>query len=306
MMDSKEGVFIVKAETKYGDLYDYSKVDYKDSHNKVIIVCRKHGDFYQSPTNHLQGQGCPICGREKSNKTRSIGFYNFCNKANKIHDYKYDYSKVDYINNHIAVNINCPLHGQFMQTPKVHLVTKGCPSCAIQRIKHKLSKNTTIFISQATIIHNHLYDYSKVDYINANTKVLIKCNSHGIFSQQPIKHLCGQGCPKCSHIISQVEIDWLDSLNILRKYRHVYLNVNGRKYIADAYIPEINTIYEFYGDYWHGNPTIFSSNEVNMVNKKTFGKLYQDTIDREKRLLDAGYKIVSIWENDFLSMKGLK
>lgn len=53
------------------------------------------------------------------------------------------------------------------------------------------------FINKANIKHNNYYDYSLVNYINANTKVKIICPKHGEFEQQPNNHLFGQRCIKC-------------------------------------------------------------------------------------------------------------
>lgn len=53
----------------------------------------------------------------------------FIEKANKVHNYKYDYSKVTYVTNRVNVCIVCPIHGEFYQTPHSHLSGRGCPKC---------------------------------------------------------------------------------------------------------------------------------------------------------------------------------
>jgi hypothetical protein len=58
--------FIHKAKAVHGDKYDYSKVKYINNRIKVLIICPIHGDFEQKPSNHLQGQGCPTCGKEET------------------------------------------------------------------------------------------------------------------------------------------------------------------------------------------------------------------------------------------------
>ena len=73
------------------------------------------------------------------------------------------------------------------------------------------------------------------------------------------------------------------------------------KYRVDGYDPNTNTIYEFNGDFWHGNPNRFDSNELNRVSKLTFGELYQKTLDKENKLKELGYNVISIWETDFLN-----
>jgi len=57
--------FIEKAKEVHGDRYDYSKVNYKNAKEKVIILCKKHGEFLQNSHNHLCGNGCPKCNLSK-------------------------------------------------------------------------------------------------------------------------------------------------------------------------------------------------------------------------------------------------
>ena len=125
--------FIEKAKQIHGDKYDYSKVEYVNSHTKVCIICPKHGEFWQTPNNHTHKtnpKGCPSC-----NGTKKLTTKEFIEKAKKIHGNKYDYSKVEYINNLTKVCIICPKHGQFWQTPNKHLTGCNCPFCSHQSFK---------------------------------------------------------------------------------------------------------------------------------------------------------------------------
>jgi intein-encoded DNA endonuclease-like protein len=62
--------FIKRAREIHGDKYDYSKVEYKNSKEKVCIICPVHGEFWQTPSNHLMGKGCRQCGLEKRSAER--------------------------------------------------------------------------------------------------------------------------------------------------------------------------------------------------------------------------------------------
>jgi hypothetical protein len=117
----------------------------------------------------------------------------FIIKAKCVHGDKYDYSKVEYINNHTKMIIICPEHGEFLQTSEHHLNSFGCKECTYN--KKKLT--TDEFIQKAKLIHSDKYDYSKVNYINNHTKVIIICPVHSDFEQQPTNHLLGKGCSKC-------------------------------------------------------------------------------------------------------------
>jgi hypothetical protein len=196
---NKTEEFIKKAIEKHGDRYDYSKVEYIKAINKVIIICKTHGEFEQTPHKHLYG-GCKKCGAIQGGVGKKHTQEEFINKANKKHNNKYDYSKVNYIGANDKVIIICKIHGEFEQTPNSHNNGSGCPKCGDILIGEKLKKSPEKFIEEAIKIHDEKYDYSKVNYIGANDKVIIICKNHGDFLQQPASHLSGNGCPKCGII----------------------------------------------------------------------------------------------------------
>lgn len=188
--------FIWKAIQKHGYKYDYRKVNYIDAKTKVCITCPEHGDFWQLPSMHMQGRGCPICaGKYITNNY-------FIIKAKKKHGNKYDYSKVEYINNHTKICIVCQKHGEFWQTPEQHLKGCGCPSC-IGR-----NKTSEGFVEKLKKIHGDKYDYSKAEYKNNKTKICIICEKHGEFLISPVNMLHGAGCHFCykeSLLLSKTE-----------------------------------------------------------------------------------------------------
>lgn len=116
----------------------------------------------------------------------------FMDKATLVHKSKYDYSKVNYVNTDTKVEIICPVHGSFWQTPHDHLSGHGCPMCNGGKLL-----TTENFIKRATKVHNGFYDYSKVKYTGNNKKIIIICPIHGEFSQEANSHLQGHGCPSC-------------------------------------------------------------------------------------------------------------
>lgn len=103
--------FIKKARSVHGDKYGYDKVEYYGVHTKVCIICPEHGDFWQSPGNHLHGNGCPKCGYNTTADSRRLSLSDFIKKANEIHNCKYDYNKVDYKDSNTKVCIICSKHG---------------------------------------------------------------------------------------------------------------------------------------------------------------------------------------------------
>ena len=76
--------FIERAKKVHGDRFNYSKVIYKNSHTKVIIICKKHGEFEQIPKTHWEGSICLLCSREESKgrKRTKLNTDVFIEKAN--------------------------------------------------------------------------------------------------------------------------------------------------------------------------------------------------------------------------------
>lgn len=287
--------FIEKAIVIHGNKYDYSTTNYIKSGVKVSIICPLHGIFEQLPENHLIGHGCAPCANVLRIKKLSKSLVDFIDDARAIHGLKFDYSKSNYINAYSKIEIMCSTHGVFFQQPAHHLNGAGCPFCSISN----RTKTTSLFIEEANKIHSGKYDYQYVVYENTLFKVKINCLIHGVFEQTPDAHLRGNGCPRCVSSISKLEILWLNKLGVPNVYRHQTIKINNKRFYVDAFDPNTNTIYEFYGDFWHGNPVRFNKEDINPFSKKSYGDLHKETLEREKSLINLGYKVISIWESDF-------
>ncbi len=194
-------VFIEKANFMHSNKYDYSRTNFIKASLPVEIICHEkdsegneHGSFFQRPNSHLRGCGCPKCGTYSVIKRLTLGKDKFITKSKEIHGNKFDYSKVEYINNRTKVCIICQEHGEFWQTPQGHLSGKGCPICGGSK---KVTNED--FIKKAIQIHGNKYDYSRTKYVNANTPIIISCYVHGAFKQLPNVHLQSNGCYKCTY-----------------------------------------------------------------------------------------------------------
>jgi Zn finger protein HypA/HybF involved in hydrogenase expression len=188
-MKSNTKEFIQKAQLIHENKYDYSLTNYIGAEIKVKIKCNKCNNiFEQSPHNHLHGQNCPYCYGH-----RKITTEEFIQKAQVIHNNKYDYSQAEYKGDKIKLKIICPKHGVFEQTPMKHLDGQGCSKCS-----GNMKSNTKEFIQEAQLVHGNKYNYSFVNYTRAENKVKIKCNKcNNIFEQSSRIHLKGSGCSKC-------------------------------------------------------------------------------------------------------------
>ena len=148
--------FIKKAVAAHGDKYDYSKSIYVNNRIPLIITCKEHGDFLQSPDVHFSGHGCPKCASQSRIEKQTLTTQNFIEKAREIHGNKYDYSKTVYVRNDIPVIITCPEHGDFLQKPSYHLNGCGCQKCGMLYSHYEIELGDFIasIIGEENIIRN--------------------------------------------------------------------------------------------------------------------------------------------------------
>lgn len=169
--------FIERARQVHGGLYNYSKVKYLSWSEKICIICPIHGEFWQTPNDHLHGYGCPICGKEKSDLSRKKTIDKFIEQARKIHGNKYDYSKVKYIDIHTKVCIICPKHGEFYQNPNNHLNGHGCPKCK----ESKYELEVMNFLDENNIDYTYQYRNKEnlgnqtIDFFINGQNIAIEC-----------------------------------------------------------------------------------------------------------------------------------
>lgn len=177
---------------KFGEKFDYSKTIYSRQDVEMIITCPTHGDVEITFKQHMRSKhGCQKCDYEIP---RLISLGKMLDKAKIIHNDKYDYSKVKFVNANDKVEIICPEHGSFWQGLYAHTV-KGnkCPNC--NKDSEKMTQED--FIARAITVHGEKYDYSKVEYRTRIAPVIVVCKTHGEFSLRPGSHLEGIGCKAC-------------------------------------------------------------------------------------------------------------
>lgn len=285
--------FVLEAARVHANKYDYTETVYLNAIKKVKISCPDHGEFFQRPNDHLGGHGCAACLGMKT-------LEQFRAHALLIHDDRYCYESVVWKGASKKIAIKCQNHGIFWMLPTSHIrARQGCPKCGGKQM------NTEEWLRRVKSKRMDFdqYDFSKSEYTDFKTKITIICIHHGIFSKKP-SQFYKYGCPKCttSGHHSKIEHEWLDLVGIDDICRNLTIRDNdGRVFYVDGYDAATKTVYEFYGDYWHGNPNVYERDAVNPNSKTTFGKLYDTTMDREKYLRMQGYNVISIWENEFMA-----
>jgi very-short-patch-repair endonuclease len=232
--------FIENATLIHGDTYDYSKVVYIKSIENVIIICRIHGEFLQTPNSHLCGAGCRKCADKKNADKQRKTTEQFIEDARKVHGDTYSYSKVDYKTAMENVIITCLIHGDFEQTPNGHLSGHGCRFCA-----GCYKSNTEEFIEKARNVHGDTYNYSKVDYKTSIIDIIIICPIHGEFEQMPNRHLCGAGCHACGYKMTIFSTE-----DFIQKAKEVHGDTyNYSKSIYVKMLGKITIICRIHGDF---------------------------------------------------------
>ena len=153
-----------------------------------------------------------------------------------MHNHFYDYTQTVYRNSREKVTIGCPKHGLFEQVAASHLNGIGCRKCGIE----KKTSTLAYLVNRAKEVHGEVYDYSETEYVNASTKVSIKCPKHGLFKQLPLNHLAGRGCLSCNESKGELEISRLLTnygINFIREYK-----IPGSNYRYDFYLPTQNIL----------------------------------------------------------------
>jgi len=258
--NNKTDIFISKAKKIHGEKYDYSKVEYINAKTKIIIICKFHGEFNQTPSNHLSSYNCQKCSNNFKLTTQT-----FIENAKQIHGDRYDYSKVEYINSDTQVLIICKEHGVFNQIPDFHVNRKsGCPKCC-----NNVKFNLLEFIDKANQIHNNKYDYSMVEYSNNRKHITIICKTHGEFIQKPFVHLLRHGCPSC---INKTEFKFYEKIKeiyptVKRQYKVEWCK--NKLYLPfDFVIEDLNIIIELDGEQHFKQISNWTSPEIQIEKDK--------------------------------------
>ena len=189
----------LRLEKVHNNKYDYSKVVFTKMSEKVIIICPEHGEFLQSMSAQVAGNGCPKCAFVKVGLRNRLSLDDFKIKASLVHNNRYDYSKAeDFNSTYDKVTIICEKHGEFRQSVDNHLRNRNCPKC-------NFKYDTEIYIDTVRKIHNDKYTYENLIYTGNKDKLEITCRKHGSFFQRADIHLSGSGCPECSRTITPNE-----------------------------------------------------------------------------------------------------
>jgi hypothetical protein len=310
--------FVKDSKEKYGDKYTYYKETYTCISEKVKITCPDHGEFMTVARDHRDyGSGCKKCGKLSAIEKTRVTYEEFIKRAQEKHSDKYDYSQVSYTKVHDHVSILCKIHGVFQQKAYIHMLGQGCKKCGNIDGHNKTRWTTQKFIEVASRIWGDEYDYSKVNYYNSMTPITIICKKHGEFQRTPKSHINEKtraACPLCKHICtSRIAIEWLNymqaSYNTLIQFngnplKHGEHRIRNSLYHADGYCEKTDTIWEFFGTWFHADIRKHHPDKINTMMNVTFGELYNRTLKKIEFCKSQGYRLVMCWELDW--RRGIK
>ena len=286
---NKTSYWTNKAVEVHGDSFDYSKVVYKSSGERIVIICPIHGGFEQKPKRHLTGRGCPHCSKTRRVEKISSNHEEFINKL-KIRN-KRAYETLEILEEYKTAMTPLLVRDKYWLmtvTPNQLLNGSGC------YIISALYK-TSYWINMANEKHNEEYDYSKSVYNGTMASITIICDKHGEFTQKAGEHLSGHGCPICKSSNGEREVEL-----VLRKYgikyntQYIFDDCKYKNHLKfDFYIADLNIGIEYDG-------------ELHFQSKPFFGgdKTLHDTQTRDsiknKYCKDNNIKLIRIpyWDYD--------
>lgn len=186
-MAQKEFIARVK---EFFPKYDYSEVNYVNTHTKVKVICEKHGMFEIMPYHLLNGHGCKKCGQDVTHGKQRKSKEQFIKEARKVHGNKYDYIEAEYENRNKNIAIICPIHGQYFQSPTSHLKGYGCPKCNCSILENKI----LVLLESEGIEFEQEKKFSwlglmSLDFYLPKYNVAIECQ--GIQHFKPVKYFGG-------------------------------------------------------------------------------------------------------------------
>lgn len=154
--------YLKEVSSKFGDLYDYSEIEYISAKHKIKVRCFEHGYFLQEASYFVnKSHGCPKCRKKTLSINSRSNSEEFIDKAKIVHKNKYDYGLVKYITSNIKVDIICPVHGVFSQTPNNHLRDRGCNLCRFKNSSSKMESELSLFLENlgVTVISNNRFSW---------------------------------------------------------------------------------------------------------------------------------------------------
>jgi hypothetical protein len=264
--------------------YELLSTEYKNVSTKLKVSCPEGHETFIVLDSFNNGHGCAICAGNAKPTIQYVKEY--------FEKEGYTLLSTKYVNSRSKLKYRCPEGHE--GTINFMCFKQGirCPKCS-SNAKKSLGHIQKEFGKEG-------YALLSTEYKNAHVKLEYICPEGHLGSMCYNNFQQGYRCPLCySGRVSKISQVWLDSLNIPGLEREYSIRIGKRSFSVDGYDPLTNTIYEFLGNYWHGNPEMYNANGINPSCGKTYGQLYKETFERLVALEANGYNVTYIWESDF-------
>jgi hypothetical protein len=287
----------------------------RGSNQYAYWLCNVCGHHWHAMINSRvgNGRGCANCDGKVITRENSLGGKN----PDAVRLWNYEKNTVDLYsiapNTKLRVHFICDKekcnHYEFTMTSlKFNHHGQRCPACAGKvPIPGKALMDIYPGLANFWSPKNEYTGYDLMPF--SRKKIILHCNECKYeWDTKPADIRRGFACPKCNPSgvgYSRVAIEWLERI---MKYENIHIRhaANGGEYklpglgtYVDGYCAESNTVYEFHGTFWHGHPNYYNAEDINRVTGKTHGEAYQNTLDREQRIRDAGYRLIVVWEFEY-------
>lgn len=265
---------------------------------KATLTC-DHGHTWEARLNDIINReaGCPYCAGSVSRETDVA-----IEHIKAVHpNIKILGAMGQTLGRREAFEAGCEQGHTWMATYERLVAGHYCPHCA-NRAKYTQEQ----FVERMAANNPGVTVIG--EYTGMNKRVGIKCNACGHQWNPTAQRVHeGGGCPMCAinNKFSKKAMEWLtsieqqQSITIQHAQQNGEFRIPGTRFRVDGYDPNTKTVYEFYGDYWHGNPKKHQPDGINTHLQLTYGELYESTLSREQQIRDLGYNVVSIWEMDY-------
>jgi len=276
----KDVISLGKKIHKGADTYELT--NFVNSRTKIIVTCKKHGNYEISTGSYLQGNRCTACGIE----SKQLPLSELKIKVKEIHGDKYAYDWPTYKNSSSKMRIKCPKHGWFEQRVNTHIQGFGCKICGVDSKRHSQDK----VLSKIKSHFRDRYTYDKFVYVRDGDPVIVTCKKHGDFSKVARELVRGNGCPACveskyERIMCNILTD--NNIEYTREHR-----IGNSVYRYDVYLNKLNVLVEIDGPQ-HYKPLKYFGGAVGLSNTQTR--------DRKKNILakQQGIPLIRIMYTEF-------
>ncbi len=264
--------------------------------------------------------GCPFCIKTGSKNIciHNSFEFNYPKYANELHPTKNNDIDLTKITKHSKIKLwwLCPvkckygcLH-EYEQSIDHKSKGTGCPFCLAYGDAKQFCYHESLEFKYPDLMKEWDYEKNSISPKDLTPKsgfrAWWKCNKNHEWSTRIFcRTVYGNCCRVCNigNNYSKISIQWLNYLGLTYKIQHAENGgefcVPNTKFKSDGYCIETNTIFEFHGNIWHGNPKMFKMEDINLITGITYGELYDKTIQKRDKLIKLGYNYFEVWEKDW-------